>query len=73
MEIENGDAGPPVDQLTRSLEPFYTTKPQGVGTGLGLDTVWRIISEEHGGTVAAESAPGRTVFRVTLPLNTFRS
>ncbi len=67
VEIEDGGTGIPPEQLSRIFEPFFTTKPQGVGTGLGLDTVWRIITEEHGGTIAAESEPGRTVFRVTLP------
>lgn len=47
------------------FEPFYTTK-QG-GTGLGLAIVHRIVSD-HGGRIAVESRPGRTVFSVTLPL-----
>jgi len=54
--------------LPRIFEPFYTTKPQGSGTGLGLDIVWRIVTEEHGGTIVAESEPGRTTFRITVPV-----
>jgi signal transduction histidine kinase len=50
------------------FEPVFTTKPQGSGTGLGLDIVWRIVTEEHGGTIEVESVPGNTTFRVTLPL-----
>ncbi|WP_169743438.1 two-component system sensor histidine kinase NtrB [Knoellia sinensis] len=68
VEIEDDGPGIPPDVLPRIFEPFYTSKPQGVGTGLGLDTVWRIVTEEHGGSVEATSAPGRTLFHVSLPL-----
>lgn len=68
--VETEDDGPGVttDDLHRIFEPFFTTKPQGVGTGLGLDTAWRIVTQKHGGTIAVESRPGRTVFRVSIPL-----
>jgi PAS domain S-box-containing protein len=68
VEIEDNGSGIPEADLHRIFEPFFTTKPQGVGTGLGLDMAWRIVTEEHGGTIDVESSPGRTVFRVTLPL-----
>jgi PAS domain S-box-containing protein len=68
VEIEDDGCGIPEDVRTRIFEPFFTTKPQGQGTGLGLDTVWRIVTEEHGGAIDVESEPGRTVFRVSLPL-----
>ncbi|MBK8460956.1 MAG: ATP-binding protein [Micropruina sp.] len=68
VEIEDDGPGISTDDLHRIFEPFFTTKPQGVGTGLGLDTVWRIVTREQGGTIGAESRPGRTVFTVTLPL-----
>lgn len=68
VEIEDDGQGIPPEVLPRIFEPFWTSKPQGVGTGLGLDTVWRIVTEEHGGGVAATSSPGATVFRVSLPL-----
>jgi PAS domain S-box-containing protein len=67
VEIEDDGPGIPAENLTRVFEPFFSTKPQGVGSGLGLDMVWRIVTEEHGGTVAVESEPGRTMFRVSLP------
>ncbi|HEX5367902.1 MAG TPA: ATP-binding protein [Dehalococcoidia bacterium] len=67
VEIEDDGPGIPREHLSRVFEPFFSTKPQGEGTGLGLDTVWRIITEEHNGTVEVESAPGRTQFRVSLP------
>ena len=47
------------------FDAFYTTRPQG--TGLGLAIVHRAVSD-HGGTIEVESRPGRTVFRVRLPL-----
>jgi PAS domain S-box-containing protein len=68
VEIADNGSGIPEDQLSRIFEPFFTTKPQGQGTGLGLDTAWRIVTEEHGGRLEVESMPGRTVFRVIVPL-----
>jgi signal transduction histidine kinase len=49
------------------FDPFYTTKPVGKGTGLGLDIVRRLV---HGndGQIDVESAPGHTEFRVALPM-----
>lgn len=69
VEITDDGTGIPSEDLARIFEPFFTSKPQGQGTGLGLDTVWRIVTEEHGGTIATESEPGRTVFRISLPIS----
>jgi PAS domain S-box-containing protein len=69
VDIADDGPGIPADVRTRIFEPFFTTKPQGVGTGLGLDTAWRIVTEEHGGMIDVESDPGRTIFHVTLPLD----
>jgi signal transduction histidine kinase len=52
----------------RIFEAFFTTKPVGEGTGLGLDIVQRIVAQQHGGRVDVESRPGRTVFAVRLPI-----
>lgn len=68
VEIIDNGAGIDEDALTRIFEPFYTTKPQGHGTGLGLDIVWRVITDDHDGTIEVESAPGRTVFRCIIPI-----
>jgi PAS domain S-box-containing protein len=67
VEIEDDGPGIPSEHLSRVFEPFFSTKPQGEGTGLGLDTVWRIVTEEHGGTVEVDSEPGCTRFKVSLP------
>lgn len=71
IEIEDDGPGIPADVLPRIFEPFFTTKDVGQGTGLGLDTVRRIVTERHRGSIVAESEAGpprRTVFRVRLPL-----
>lgn len=67
VTVEIGNDGPaiPDEVLARIWEPFYTTKPQGKGTGLGLATTHRIIGH-HGGEIEAQTAPGETVFRVKL-------
>jgi signal transduction histidine kinase len=68
VEIVDDGAGIPADHMSRIFEPFFTTKPQGEGTGLGLDIAWRIVTEEHGGQITVESEPGRTAFRVAIPI-----
>jgi signal transduction histidine kinase len=65
--IDNGPGIPP-DVRSRIFEPFFTTKGVGEGSGLGLDIVQRIV-RQHAGQIDVESAPGRTVFTVRLPLS----
>jgi signal transduction histidine kinase len=64
--IDNG-SGVPADIRDRIFDPFFSTKPPGEGTGLGLDIVRRLI-QRHNGMVELRSEPGRTEFRVTLPV-----
>jgi signal transduction histidine kinase len=67
--VEIGDNGPgiPLDVQPHIFEPFFTTKGVGEGSGLGLDTVARIIRNHHG-EIRVASHPGDTRFQVFLPL-----
>ena len=69
IEIADDGPGIPEDVRDRIFEPFFTTKGVGEGSGLGLDTVRRIVDERHRGSVWFDSEPGRTVFHVRLPLD----
>ena len=68
--VEIGDNGPGIspDVQTHIFEPFFTTKGVGEGTGLGLDTVQRIV-KKHRGNIQVTSKPGDTLFQVWLPLS----
>jgi signal transduction histidine kinase len=70
IRVEICDDGPgiPEDIIDRIFTPFFTTKPFGQGTGLGLDLAWRIVVEKHGGNLSVQSKPGDTRFIVCLPL-----
>jgi len=63
---DNGPGIPPEDQA-HIFEPFFTTKGVGQGTGLGLETVRRIV-QEHSGEITVQSVPGDTRFQIRLPL-----
>ena len=64
--VDNGP-GIPANIRDKIFDPFFTTKPMGQGTGLGLDIVRRLV-RHNDGEIAVESQPGRTEFRVVLPL-----
>jgi signal transduction histidine kinase len=64
--IDDGP-GVPAEVQERIFDPFFTTKPAGEGTGLGLDTVRRLVLQ-HRGSVYLDSHPGRTEFAVRLPV-----
>ena len=69
VAVEIADNGPGIsaEVLPHIFEPFFTTKGVGEGTGLGLDTVQRII-KKHRGSINVASKPGNTCFQVLLPL-----
>jgi|SRR5579862_2167120 len=66
VEISDNGPGIPADVLPHIFEPFFTTKGVGEGTGLGLDTVQRIV-KKHRGNIHVSSKPGDTRFQVWLP------
>jgi signal transduction histidine kinase len=70
IRVEICDDGPgiPGDIVDRIFNPFFTTKPFGEGTGLGLDLARRIVVEKHHGDLRVESEPGYTRFIILLPL-----
>jgi signal transduction histidine kinase len=69
VDVSVIDDGPgiPNDVRSRIFDPFFTTKPVGQGTGLGLDVVRRMVFR-NSGEINVESRPGRTEFRVSLPV-----
>jgi signal transduction histidine kinase len=68
IEIRDNGAGIPPELREKIFNPFFTTKPAGEGTGLGLSLSYDIVVKQHGGELTVESEPGEfTVFRVSLP------
>lgn len=68
LEVEDHGSGIPEDIQPRIFDPFFSTKEEGRGVGLGLAVVYGIV-EAHGGTIEVRSAAGQgTVFTVRLPL-----
>ena len=67
VDVEN--TGPPVppEVLERAFDAFYTTKPIGQGTGLGLATSQAVVTQRHRGRLTLESVDGITRARVVLP------
>jgi signal transduction histidine kinase len=67
VRILDDGVGIPDEIRDQIFDPFFTTKPMGQGTGLGLDIARRLVRHNEG-AIAFESQPGRTEFRVTLPI-----
>jgi PAS domain S-box-containing protein len=68
VEIRDNGTGIPAELREKIFNPFFTTKPAGEGTGLGLSLSYDIIVKQHGGEMTVETEPGEfTAFRVTLP------
>ncbi|KAA3637693.1 MAG: GHKL domain-containing protein, partial [Armatimonadetes bacterium] len=67
VTIHDNGPGIPREIQDRIFEKFYTTKEPGKGTGLGLDTVYSIVVNQHRGAIAVDSRPGATTFTVKIP------
>ena len=68
LEITDSGCGIPPESQTKIFEPFYTTKPAGEGSGLGLHISQQVINKHQGG-IGVRSQPGKTTFTVWLPIN----
>ncbi len=69
VDIKDSGAGIPQDIQNKVFDTFFTTKPPGKGTGLGLDISYNIVVNKHRGDIKLYSVPGETCFRVMLPVN----
>jgi signal transduction histidine kinase len=67
VRVTDDGPGIPAEVKSRIFDPFFTTKPVGKGTGLGLDIVRRLVDRNEG-SIEVESRPGKTEFRVDLPV-----
>ena len=73
IRIHDNGTGIPSDVREKMFNPFFTTKPSGEGTGLGLSMSHDIIVKQHGGSVDVETEPGLfTEFRIVLPRTSSR-
>jgi signal transduction histidine kinase/predicted CoA-binding protein len=67
VEIEDHGPGIPLEAQKKLFSPFFTTKPVGKGTGLGLNISYNIV-QKHNGDMKFFSRPGKTIFQVWLPI-----
>lgn len=67
VSISDSGRGIPKDEIDKIFDPFFSTKPTGEGTGIGLDISKRIV-EKHHGKIEVQSEPGKTTFSVYLPI-----
>ena len=67
VEVEDNGSGIAPESIHRVFDSFFTTKPPGSGTGLGLNISYAVVVHKHRGDITVSSEPGKTVFRVELP------
>jgi len=68
IRIRDNGTGIPAEVKEKMFNPFFTTKPAGEGTGLGLSMSHDIVVKQHGGSIDVETEPGEfTEFRIVLP------
>ncbi|MDO8992660.1 MAG: ATP-binding protein [Daejeonella sp.] len=69
IKVEDNGSGIPEQIKEKVMQPFFTTKPTGEGTGLGLSMSYDIVVEAHGGTIKINSEEGEfTEFTITIPI-----
>jgi signal transduction histidine kinase len=74
IRITDNGNGIPDDIKEKIFQPFFTTKPTGEGTGLGLSLSYDIITKGHGGSLSVESSDGEgSIFMITLPVEVIES
>ncbi len=69
VEIQDNGPGIPDEIKNRIFDAFFTTKPPGKGTGLGLNISYNIVVYKHRGDIRVYSGPGVTCFQIWLPIN----
>jgi len=70
IRLRDNGSGIPKNKLDKIFQPFFTTKPSGQGTGLGLSMSYDIITKLHQGKIEVDSSPNEyTEFVIRLPLN----
>lgn len=68
VAVTDSGVGIPPELVGRIFDPYFTTKPKGKGTGLGLAVVREIVQDEHGGSITIDSTPGKgTTFTLRFP------
>jgi signal transduction histidine kinase len=68
IRIRDNGGGIPAEVKEKMFNPFFTTKPPGEGTGLGLSLSYDIVVKQHAGSIEVDTKPGEfTEFRVILP------
>ena len=71
IEVSDNGSGIPDDKLPKIFQPFFTTKPTGEGTGLGLSLSYDIITKGHAGDIRVNSQEAvGTTFSILLPAQT---
>jgi signal transduction histidine kinase len=68
VSVTDSGPGVPTELQEKIFEPFFSTKPRGEGTGLGLHICQQIVAK-HGGAISLDSKPGKTTFSVRLPMD----
>jgi signal transduction histidine kinase len=70
ITVRDNGSGIPDSVMDKIIQPFFTTKPAGEGTGLGLSLIYDIIVKRQRGSITADSKVGKlTEFHIALPVN----